>query len=62
MAVDVRSVPGTLSGISRSVLGLRYFTVKVSRKGCSCNGCPVRDIAVMVMVIVEVPEGVMIGG
>lgn len=30
--------------------------------GCNCNGCPVRDVALMVMVIVEVPEGVMMGG
>ena len=30
--------------------------------GCNCNGCPVRDVAAMAMVIVEVPEGVMMGG
>ena len=30
--------------------------------GCNCNGCPVRDVAAVVMVIVEVPEGVMMGG
>lgn len=30
--------------------------------GCNCNGCPVRDVALMVIVIVEVPEGVMMGG
>ena len=29
--------------------------------GCNCNGCPVRDVALRVMVIVEVPEGVMMG-
>lgn len=38
---------------------LRHFTVRVSRMGCNCNGWPVRDIALMVMVIVEVPEGVI---
>ena len=30
--------------------------------GCNCSGCPVEDIAVGVITIVEVPAGVMIGG
>jgi len=29
--------------------------------GCNCNGCWVRDMADIVMVIVEVPEGVIMG-
>jgi hypothetical protein len=41
---------------------LRHFTVSVRRMGCNCSGCCVRDVAVMVMVIVEVPEGVMMLG
>jgi hypothetical protein len=39
-----------------------HFTVSVSWMGCNCSGCPEEDIAVSVMVIVEVPEGVMMGG
>ena len=30
--------------------------------GCSCSGCPVEDIAVGVIVIVELPAGVTMGG
>ena len=30
--------------------------------GCSCNGCWVGDMALMVMMMVDVPEGVTIGG
>ena len=31
--------------------------------GCNCNGCPEEDIAVGVMTIVEVPDGVtMVAG
>src|SRR5258708_4055904 len=30
--------------------------------GCNCNGCPNEDIAPSVMVMVEVPEGVVMDG
>ena len=45
-----------------------HFTVRASWMGGNCSGCPEEDIAVGVIVMVEVPEGVttdggvMIGG
>jgi hypothetical protein len=39
-----------------------YFTVSVSWMGWSWSGLPVEDMALGVTIIVEVPEGVMMGG
>jgi hypothetical protein len=39
-----------------------YLTVRVSGIVGSCNGCPEEDIAVGVIVMVEVPAGVTTGG
>lgn len=39
-----------------------YLTVRVSWMGCSWSGCPVEELAVREIVMVEVPEGVTIGG
>jgi hypothetical protein len=41
---------------------LGYFTVSVSWMGGSWRGLPVEDMALGVTVIVEVPDGVTIGG
>jgi len=40
----------------------RHLTVSVSGIVCNCNGCPDDETADGVIVIVEVPEGVTMGG
>lgn len=40
----------------------RHFTVRVSWMAGSCNGCCVGDMALMVMMMVEMPGGVTMTG
>jgi hypothetical protein len=62
-AAEMNEDAGSLGATSsREPCRWRYFTVSVSWMGGSWSDLPEEDIALSVIVMVEVPEGVMTGG